>query len=73
MIGRYKEAIKSIRQEIKDLMTLDTTSMTPEAIENRNTLIQAKSGAIKTFTKEYEKHHHELIMNGEENTIKIES
>ena len=39
-------------------MTLDTTSMTPEEIENRNTLIQAKSGAIKTFTKEYEKHHH---------------
>jgi len=71
MIGKYKEAIKSIRQEIKDLMTLDITTMTPEAIENRNTLIQAKSGAIKTFTKEYEKHHHELIMNGEENTIKI--
>ena len=69
MIGKYKEAIKSIRQEIKDLMTLDTTSMTPEAIENRNTLIQAKSGAIKTFTKEYEKHHHELIMSGEEKTI----
>ena len=69
MIGKYKDAIKSMRQDIKDLLSQDTTSMTLEAIENRDTLIQAKSGTINTFTKEYEKHHHELIMHGEENTI----
>ena len=65
MIGKYKDAIKSMRQDIKDLLSQDTTSMTLEAIENRDTLIQAKSGTINTFTKEYEKHHHELIMHGE--------
>ena len=31
--------------------------------------IQSKAGTIKTFTKEYEKHHHDLMLSGSEEEI----
>ena len=55
--------------EVNDFMTQDISGMTQNSIEERNLTVQSKISSIKIFTKEYEKHHHDVIMVGDQNTI----
>ena len=43
--------------------------MSQQSIEKRDLTVQAKVGTIKTFSKEFEKHHHELMMHSKADAI----
>ena len=70
MFGKYRDAIKSLKDEIKQLMSRDSSEMTSQQIDERDLVVQAKISTMKTMAKEYEKHYHELTMVGEEKQIK---
>ena len=70
MFGKYRDAIKSLKDEIKQLMSRDSSEMTSQQIDERDLVVQAKVSTMKTMAKEYEKHYHELTMVGEEKQIK---
>ena len=69
MIGKYKESIRSLRTEVNKIMDEDISGMTEQAITQMELASQAKINTIKLFTKEYEKHHHDVIMVGNQDTI----
>ena len=50
-------------------MEEDISGMTEQAITKMELASQAKINTIKLFTKEYEKHHHDVIMVGNQDTI----
>ena len=70
MFGKYRDAIKSLKDEIKQLISRDSSEMTSQQIDERDLVVQAKVSTMKTMAKEYEKHYHELTMVGEEKQIK---
>ena len=70
MFGKYRDTIKSLKDEIKHLMSRDSTEMTQQSLDERDLMIQAKISTMKTIAKEYEKHYHDLTMIGEEDQIK---
>ena len=70
MFGKYRDSIKSLKDEIKHLMSRDSTEMTQQSLDERDLMIQAKISTMKTIAKEYEKHYHDLTMIGEEEQIK---
>ena len=70
MFGKYRDAIKSLKDEIKQLMSRNSLEMTSQQIDERDLVVQAKVSTMKTMAKEYEKHYHELTMVGEEKQIK---
>ena len=69
MIGKYKNSISELRDEIDNLMAQDTSSMTQQSKDELDIQIQSKAGTIKTFTKEYEKHHHDIMQTGNHDQI----
>ena len=50
-------------------MNQDTSGMTQNAIMERDLTVQSKIRTVIFFTKEYEKHHHDVIMIGDQKTI----
>ena len=65
MIGEYRTSIRELRDEIKELMSYDTSSMKQQSKDELDIKIQSKAGTIKTLTKEHEKHHHNLMLTGD--------
>ena len=70
MFVKYRDTINDLREDTKQLMNRNASEMTPQSIEERDLLVQAKIFTMKTIAKEYEKHYHELTMVGEEKQIK---
>ena len=70
MFGKYRDSIKSLKDEIKQLMSGNNLEMTSQQIDERDLVVEAKISTMKTIAKEYEKHYHELTMVGEEKQIK---
>ena len=42
MFGKYRDAIKSLKDEIKQLMSRDSSEMTSQQIDERDLVVQAK-------------------------------
>ena len=59
MFGKYRDAIKSLKDEIKQLISRDSSEMTSQKIDERDLVVQAKVSTMKTMAKEYEN----IIMN----------
>ena len=70
MFGKYRDTIKSLKDEVKHLMSRDSTEMTQQSLDEKDLMIQAKISTMKTIAKEYEKHYHDHTMIGEEEQIK---
>ena len=60
-----------MRDDIFQLVSKDTSSMAQHQKDEMELEIQSKAGTIKTFTKEYEKHHHDLMLSGSEEEIAL--
>ena len=71
MIGRYQDSINQLNEEINKLRSYDTSSMTQQSKSENEIKIHSKAATIKTFVKEYEKHHHELMLTGDEKQITL--
>ena len=54
MFGKYRDTIKSLKDEVKHLMSRDSTEMTQQSLDERDLMIQAKISTMKTIAKEYE-------------------
>ena len=50
-------------------MVQEISGMTQNSILERDLTVQSKISTVKIFTKEYEKHHHDVIMVGDQKTI----
>ena len=71
MIGKYQDSINQLNEEINKLRSYDTSSMTQQSKSELEIKIHSKAATIKTFIKEYEKHHHELMLTGDEKQITL--
>ena len=70
MISKYKESIRTLKREVNDLMMQDISGMTQNSIMERDLTVQSKISIVRIFTKEYEKHHHDVIMIGDQKQLK---
>ena len=71
MVLNYKKSITEMRDDIFQLVSQDISSMTQHQKDEMELEIQSKAGTIKMFTKEYEKHHHDLMLSGSGEEIEL--